>query len=102
MEQPLEIQDYDGEGYRPLIDFNSWRVAMLNFLDELLPENIHRMERHTQTEEVFILAKGTGILVLGGMNDDVDRLETWPMEKHKLYNVKQNVWHTVLLSRMPK
>ena len=40
----LEIHDYNGEGYRPLIDYGAWRVAILNYIDELLPENIGKMQ----------------------------------------------------------
>ena len=98
----LDIADYTEEGYRPLVDFNCWRVAVLNYIDELLPENIHRMERHVETDEVFILVQGTAILILGGSGDTVTRLETWPMDLNKIYNVKQNVWHVALLSRDAK
>ena len=98
----LDIADYTEEGYRPLVDFNCWRVAVLNYIDELLPENIHRMERHVETDEVFILVQGTAILILGGSGDAVTRLDTWPMDLNKIYNVKQNVWHVALLSRDAK
>ena len=51
----LKILEFNGEGYKPLVDFGSWRVAFLRFIDELLPENIQRLERHVETDEVFVL-----------------------------------------------
>jgi len=39
----LEIKEYSEEGYKPIIDYGAWRVAILNFIDELLPENIDFM-----------------------------------------------------------
>jgi len=42
----LNILGFDGEGYKPIVDFGNWRVAFLRFLDELVPENIYRLERH--------------------------------------------------------
>ena len=95
----LEIRQYTGEGYLPLIDFNTWRVAILRWEQASLPENIDRMERHTQTDEVFVLLEGQATLVLGGNSDLVDGIQPQALELCKLYNVKQNTWHTVLLSR---
>jgi hypothetical protein len=56
----LEIREYTGEGFRPLVFFNGWRVAVLNYIEEIHPERNNRMERHLETDEVFVLAKGRG------------------------------------------
>lgn len=98
-ESLLEIRRYDGEGYRPLIDFNTWRVAVLRWLPGMLPENTDRMERHTQTDEVFVLLEGKASLIIGGNAFRVDDVRPQKMESGHLYNVKQNVWHGVLLSQ---
>jgi ureidoglycolate hydrolase len=95
----LEIRAYTGEGYKPLVDFGEWRVAFLRFLDELLAERIDRMERHTGTDEVFVLLQGRGILLLGGNGAKVEKIHPQAMESGKLYNVKRNAWHAILLSR---
>jgi len=95
----LEIRQYSGEGYLPLIDFEAWRVAILRWEQASLPENIDIMERHTQTDEVFVLLEGQATLVLGGNSENVDGVYPQVLEPCKLYNVKQNTWHTVLLSR---
>ena len=34
-ESLLEIRDYTGEGYQPLVDYADWRVAILNYLDNV-------------------------------------------------------------------
>ena len=49
-ENLLQIAEYNSEGYKPLVDFGTWRVAFLRFIDELIPENIHRLERHVETD----------------------------------------------------
>jgi hypothetical protein len=97
-EQLLDIEQYTGEGYRPLIDFGSWRVAFLRYIDELIPWNITRVERHLETDEVFVLLEGQAVLFLGGGEGGVEDLEPVAMESGKLYNVKRNAWHTVVLS----
>jgi len=52
-ENLLEILDFKGIGYKPMIDFGSWRAAILRYIDELIPNRIERMERHNETDEVF-------------------------------------------------
>lgn len=98
-ESLLEIRSYEGPGYQPLIDFNDWRVAILRYLDELQPERIDSMERHLETDEVFVLLHGRGTLLLGGNGPTLDGVQPQPMEPGKLYNVKRNAWHGVLLTR---
>jgi mannose-6-phosphate isomerase-like protein (cupin superfamily) len=97
-EQLLEIRDYEGEGYQPLIDFGAWRVAILRFLDGLQPERQNTMERHMETDEVFVLTKGRGLLIMGGNGVQIDGIYPQTMEIGKVYNIKCGVWHTILLN----
>ena len=60
----LDIHEYNGPGYRPLVDFDHWRVAVLNFSADLLPEHLTSMQRHNDTDEVFVLLAGRCILHL--------------------------------------
>lgn len=97
-ESLLQVRGYDGQGFQPLCSFNTWQVAALNYLDGIHPENNKQMERHTQTDEVFILVKGRGILVIGGSEHVVQSVHPQEMEIGKVYNVRQNTWHTILMS----
>ena len=97
-ERLLEIREYQGEGYKALIDFGDWRVALLRPNKSATPADITKVERNHLTDEVFVLLKGSGVLFIG---EGLNRLETLfpqPMELGKLYNVKQNAWHTIFLS----
>lgn len=94
----LEIRQYAGEGYRPLIDFGAWRVAILRYDDELLPEPLMDMQRHDETDEVFVLLTGRCILYLGEGADRVNAIRAIDMEPLKLYNIKRSAWHTRTLS----
>lgn len=98
-ESLLEIKSYEGIGYQPLIDYGTWRVAILRYLDEIQPNRIKSMERHTETDEVFVLLHGNGTLLMGGNGTQVEEVLPQTMEHGKLYNVKRNAWHNILLSR---
>ncbi|MHB8629601.1 MAG: cupin domain-containing protein [Aggregatilineales bacterium] len=97
-ENLLEVRDYHGLGYRPLIDYGAWRVAILRYEEAALPQNITKMERHDETDEVFVLLQGRCILFLGAGNEEVTSIVAQNMEPNKLYNVKRAVWHNSTLS----
>ncbi|MBT4001939.1 MAG: hypothetical protein HON98_01540 [Chloroflexi bacterium] len=95
----IEIKYYEGEGYQPLVDFENWRVAILKYIDELLPENIDFMECHNETDEVFILINGRCILFLSDVEDGkIINIHPVNMESGKFYNIKKKVFHTHTLS----
>ncbi len=94
----LDIQSHEGQGYKPLVDFANWRVAILNYDPELLPGRLTRMQRHNQTDEVFLLLHGRCILFVGEGTDSVVRIHAEDLRPHHLYNVRQAVWHTHTLS----
>jgi hypothetical protein len=94
----LEIREYGGVGYRPLVDYGEWRVAILRYDDELLPHNIREMQRHDETDEVFVLLSGRCILFLGEGGDGVTAIHAQDMQPLKLCNVKKGCWHSHTLS----
>ena len=95
----LDITDYTGAGYQPLIAYGAWRVAILRYIDELLPENIGKMQRHNATDEIFVLLQGRCILFIGAGTDRVEEIQAEDMQLLKLYNMKRGTWHTHTLDQ---
>jgi hypothetical protein len=93
-ESLIEIREHNKPDYMPLIDHQSWRVALMNYTADYLPEKITRMQKHTETDEVFVLLTGHCILFLGEGNESVTKAHALDMELYKLYNVKKGVWHS--------
>ena len=98
-EKMLEISEFSGIGYKPLIDYGTWRVAVLRYIDELIPDQIERVERHRETDEVFVLLFGQAILFMAEGESEIEKLHPVVMEPGKFYNVKRNAWHVAVLSR---
>jgi ureidoglycolate hydrolase len=94
----LEIKSFEGTGYQPLIDYNQWRVAILRYSDDTQPERILTMQRHNETDEVFVLLEGRCILFVGEGKSSVDSITAVDMVPRKLYNVRRGVWHSHTLS----
>ncbi|MCQ2419174.1 MAG: hypothetical protein MJ085_05240 [Clostridia bacterium] len=96
MEQELDILDYEGADYMPVHAFESWRVAYLNFADRFTKKGMKYIERHLETDEIFILMKGQATLLMGEACTPVT------MEPFKVYNVRKGAWHNILVSEDAK
>lgn len=95
----IEVRDHTGPDYKPLVDYQSWRVALMNYTDDLTPDKINRMQKHTETDEVFVLMAGRCILFIGEGEESVTKVHAVDMEPYKLYNVKRGVWHSHTFSK---
>ena len=90
----LDLVDYTGTGYKPAVKFGAWRVAYINYSDAF--DAIKKIERHMETDEVFMLLEGSATLIIG---EEKKKIE---MIAHKVYNVRQAVWHAIKLSKDAK
>jgi ureidoglycolate hydrolase len=95
----IEVKEYNEPGYSPVIDFESWRVAVLNDIDELEIPNLKTMQKHLKSDEVFVLMKGKVILFTAGNKESVGTIRKTILEPGKCYNVKAGVWHTHTLEK---
>lgn len=95
----LEIREHNQPGYKPVIDYANWRVAVLNFSEELQVEMIKALQRHNETDEVFVLLRGRCILFLGQGDQTITAIHGQDMTPHTVYNVKKGVWHSHTLSK---
>ena len=88
--------------YKPVLDFHGWKVAMLRHFDAVDPNKFHRIERHWNTNEVFILTAGqTDLIIFEGDPADEspsDQFYVIPMELNVAYDVQQSVWHHAVMS----
>ena len=95
----LEIKEYTGEGYLPLIRYENWRVAELRYCDELLPQNIKKFQRHNETDEVFVLLAGECTLFIADGHNKIDHIYAQKLKPLQIFNVKKGAWHSHTLSK---
>lgn len=94
----METIKFEENGFMPLVYFKGWRVAVLNFFDMVSKEKFYRVERHMETDEVFVLLKGQAYLIVGDDNEKMLDVRLIKMEECTIYNIKQNVWHHIIMS----
>ena len=103
MNQYIDIYSHEHEGFKILVKYQSWRTAVLNCGITTRTGTFSYVEKHRETDEVFVLLKGKAYLVIGedGGRIDSSRPDSYqilPLESFKTYNVKCNIWHGVLMS----
>ena len=98
----VDICAYEESGFSPLVFFGGWRVAILNHQPSQERGGVPFVERHHQTDEVFVLLQGPAILLLAGYGETPEKIEDLLMEPGKLYNVPRNLWHAVLTQPQSK
>lgn len=94
----LEIYESQNPGFVPVVDSGQWRAAFLNFEPDLLPKNLKELQRHNESDEVFVLLSGRCILFIGGEESSVSHIYAQELEPYKMYKVRRRVWHTQALS----
>lgn len=98
-----DIFEAGSAGYHKLFHHQSWRVAILNYIDDLAPEKMHALEAHMETDEVFVLLEGDAVLVLGRCHQgDIEDFECVRMQPGQVYKIPKGVYHTLTMTKNAK
>lgn len=92
--EAIEQFRHDDPGYKTLVTFDGWRVAFMNDGPKTTIEGLTYLQKHDETDEVFILLKGRCVLILAGYGDTPQEITAVDMEPGVMYNVKKGAWHT--------
>lgn len=84
----LDVVSYDGGNYIRAVEDGGWCVAFLNHGDRFTAPTY--MERHNETDEVFVLLAGEATLLIGESGQKVK------MSVGKIYNVHKGTWHQIV------
>ena len=93
MEQ-IETLRYDEKGYKSLVFFENWRVALMNDGPKTTLEGLTYFQKHDETDEVFVLLEGRCVLLMAGFGENPGEISAVDMEPGSMYNVKKGAWHT--------
>lgn len=97
MNKAIEITDFPKTDYEPLVDYQGWRVAVLAYCENTTLEKIKTMQKHDETDEVFVLIRGNCTLITAGNGEVPGEISTEKMQPYKVYNMKKGYWHNHIL-----
>ena len=84
----VQTISYDGSNFIRAVESGSWCVAFLNHGDRFITPTY--IERHLETDEIFVLLSGEATLFIGKEMIPVK------MTAGKAYTVKKSVWHQIV------
>jgi len=95
----IETYRYEESGYNPFLIREGWQVAQLNYMPEQDLLNITKMDRHLLTDEVFVLIKGTAILIAATESNHEFKFECVKMKAGITYNIPVRMWHNIAMDK---
>jgi len=94
-----DTYDFNGIGYEKLFHHQNWRVAILNYIDELEVEKLNYVEAHELTDEVFVLLSGKCYMFFAEVeNKSIKNISCISLEPNRVYKIPMGVYHTHTLS----
>ncbi len=86
---------WEGEGYQPVVISGDWLVALMNWEQRFDPAAVGKIERHNETDEVFVLLHGKSMLFI----KNEAGIAAQDMLPGVVYHVTQGTWHNVVGTR---
>lgn len=93
----IETYVHTGEGFNPFFIRKGWQIAQLNYIGPQGFKAITKMEVHHRTDEVFILLKGTAILIAAEPAEEGFAFHCLRMEPGTTYNIPMDTWHNIAM-----
>ena len=94
----IEEYRHAKEGYNPYLIGPKWQVAQLNYMPDLAPRAIKKVDVHHHTDETFMLMNGQAVLIAAEIQQDNLGFEVINMKPRVLYNIPKGCWHNIALS----
>ncbi len=100
----MRIADYEfsGEGMQRVFENEKWTVGIKNWKPANDITGIDMLERHNQTDELFVLAAGSCTLVSAEETPDGLVFSKVEMEPNKVYNIPATLWHNTITKKDTK
>ena len=93
---------YEGEALKRVYENEKWTVGIKNWKPSNDVSLIDTLERHNETDELFVLVDGWCVLVYA--NEVGDKLEFFGerMLPHTVYNIPKGLWHNTITGKNAK
>lgn len=98
----IEQYSYEGEGLTRVFENEKWMVGIKNWKPANDIANTNCVERHNQTDELFVLLAGKCTLIFANEENGNLVLEAVDMEPMKVYNIPKSLWHNTVTQKDTK
>ena len=98
----IEVKDFSGEGMSRVYENKKWTVGIKNWKPANDISGIDCLERHNETDELFILLSGACTLIYANGNGSNLDIQAVKMEPLKVYNIPASLWHNTVTRKDTK
>ena len=98
----IEKSEYSGEGLVRVYENETWMVGIKNWKPANDIANIDCLERHNETDELFVLLAGSCTLLFANKGEKGLEIEAEVMEPQKLYKIPRSLWHNTVTKKDTK
>lgn len=98
----IENYSFDGEGMQRVFENEKWTVGIKNWKPANDITGIDCLERHNQTDELFVLVSGSCTLIYANETESGYKFEAVKMEPNKVYNIPATLWHNTITCKDTK
>ena len=88
--------EYEGKGLTRVFENEKWMVGIKNWKPENDISGIDCLERHNETDELFILLNGSCTLLFANETADGLVIGKVDMEPMKVYDIPPSLWHNTV------
>ena len=99
----ISAESFEDEGLKRVVESGSWFVGIKNWKPANDATHFDSMERHMETDEVFVLLEGGCTLLVDHSEDNsCTNIHCIAMEKNRVYCIHPGVWHNTITTKDAK
>lgn len=98
----IEQLSFTGEGMNRVYENEKWMVGLKNWKPANDITGIDCLERHNETDELFVLLAGRCTLVFATGENNALTFGAVEMEPNKVYNIPRSMWHNTVTQKDTK
>lgn len=95
----IQLLEFDGEGMKRVFENEKWMVGVKNWKPANDISGIDSLERHNQTDELFVLLSGSCTLLYANEMNGALVIEAEKMQPMKVYNIPRSLWHNTVTTK---
>lgn len=93
---------YQGEGLQRGYENTEWTVGIKNYKKANDIDFIDSLERHNNTDEIFVLIEGNCSIVTAINENEKLVYEIEIMKKNTIYTIPKSLWHNTITDKEAK
>lgn len=98
----IEVMEFSGEGMSRIYENKKWMVGIKNWKPANDINGIDFLERHNETDELFVLLQGHCTLLYANENGQNLDIKTLKMEPFRVYSMPAGLWHNTVTRKDTK